>query len=213
MSLTVSPVGSISPGNAIAMVGEVFMFMCSVLGGPSNTFQWELNSVPLPNEMMDTLLLTSVTVSDAGIYSCVVTNDAGEDTTESELFVSPNIITSPQDVEVDMGDSVTFTCVAEGAPVPDITWEYVGDGEESSNSSASSSGQSSGSGSFLGDISVSMNETTLTSTLTIDPVQYDSYGLYRCVANSSALMMDLVDESDIAVLTGECCVNDSFFTL
>ena len=203
----VSPVGSISPGNTIAMVGGTFMFMCNVLGGPNNTFQWKLNYHLLPNEMMDTLLLTSVTVSDAGIYSCVVTNDAGEDATESELYVSPNIITSPQDVEVDMGVSVTFTCVAEGAPVPDITWEYVGDGEEGSDS-----GQVASTGSSLGVTDASGNETTLTSTLTIDPVQYDSHGLYRCVANSSALMMDLVDESDIAVLTGKCCVNESFFT-
>ena len=215
--------GSISPDITIADIGGTFMFICNVMGGPNNVFEWQRNSVTLTNETMDTLLLTDVTISEAGTYTCIITNDAGEDTLEAELFIRPNIITSPQDMEVNVNETVRFTCEAEGAPVPDIQWEYVGDGEStpstnassgsgsSSNTSASSgsgsssnTSASSGSGSFsLSNINVTMNENSVTSILTLDPVMYDDYGLYRCVATSTALMVDLIAESDIATLTGK----------
>ena len=195
MSSTVAPRGSISTDNAVATVGGSFMFTCNVLGGPGNVFQWQLESTVLPNETMDALLLIDVTVSDAGNYSCIATNDAGNDTAEYELFIEPNIITSPQNEEVNVAVSVVFTCVAEGVPVPNIAWEYVGDGE------GSDGGQPSVSGSALGAINGTMNGATVTSTLTLSPVQYDDYGLYRCVATSSILMMDFTAVSDTAVLT------------
>ena len=197
VSSTVAPRGSISTDNTVATVGGSFMFTCSVLGGPNNTFQWQLESTVLPNETMGTLLLINVTVSNAGSYSCVVTNDAGEDTAEYELFIEPNIVTSPQNGEVDVAVSVVFTCVAEGVPVPSIAWEYVGDGE------GSDGGQPPVSGSALGAINEAVNGAIVTSTLTLSPVQYDDYGLYHCVATSSILMMDFTAVSDTAVLTGE----------
>ena len=178
------------------------MFTCNVLGGPDNTFQWQLGSNALPNEITNTLLLSNVTVSDAGSYSCVVTNEAGMDTAEYELFIEPNIITSPQDEEVDVGVSVVFTCVAEGVPVSSIAWEYVGDGE------GPVGGQAPVSGSSLGEIIAIVTGETVTSTLTLDPVQYDDYGLYRCVAISNILMMNLTAVSDTAVLTGKLGFNN-----
>ena len=182
------------------------MFTCNVMGGPGNVFQWQLESTVLPNETMDTLLLSNVTVSDAGSYSCVVTNDAGEDTAEYVLFIEPNIITSPQNEEVDVAVSVVFTCVAEGVPVPSIAWEYVGDGEgsgdEGSGGEGSGSGQPLVSGSSLGEIDATVNGTIVTSTLTLDPVQYDDYGVYHCVATSTVLMLDFIAVSNTAVLTG-----------
>ena len=203
--------GSISPDITIADIGVTFMFTCNVMGGPNNVFEWQLNSVTLTNETMDTLLLTNVAISEAGTYTCIITNDAGEETLEAELFIRPNIITSPQDMEVNVNETVSFTCEAEGAPVPDIQWEYVGDGEStpstntsSGSGSVSNTSASSGSGSFsLGTINVTMNENFVTSILTLDPVMYDDYGLYRCVATSTALMVDLIAESDIATLTGK----------
>ena len=203
--------GSISPDITIADIGGTFMFICNVMGGPNNVFEWQRNSVTLTNQTNDTLLLTNVAISEAGTYTCIITNDAGEDTLEAELFIRPNIITSPQDMEVNVNETVSFTCEAEGAPVPDIQWEYVGDGESTPSTNASSgsgsfanTSASSGSGSFsLSNINVTMNENSVTSILTLDPVVYDDYGLYRCVATSTALMVDLIAESDIATLTGK----------
>ena len=91
---------------------------------------------------------------------------------------------------------VVFMCVAEGVPVPSIAWEYVGSGE------GSGGGLSFMSGSSLGVIGDNVDGTTVTSTLTLGPVQYDDYGLYRCVATSSVVTMNLT-VSSTAVLTSK----------
>ena len=113
--------------------------MCNVLGGPNNEFQWTLNSVIITTETMSTLQLSNVDVDDAGVYSCIVSNTAGEDSDETELFIAPNIIVSPQNMTVTTTKTIIFICVAEGAPVPNITWEYAGAGDISSSSDSSDS--------------------------------------------------------------------------
>ena len=142
------------------------MLTCKVNGGPNNIFQWGPN---LSNETMSTLILTNVTVNDAGIYNCTVSNEAGNADAETELFIAPNIFTPPEDMFVVLSDNVTFTCIAEGAPVPNITWVYEGDGNDS----------------LMINITVN-STTTISSTLTIEQIMFNSYGIYRCVATSNS---------------------------
>ena len=170
---------------AVVYVGQDFNMTCSVEGGPDNSFQWDKGSDILVNETTDTLSITDLAVSDAGLYTCTVTNAAGNDSDATQLYVVPNIITVPQNISTNVGNSVNFLCVAEGAPVPSITWEYNGN-------------HLSLSGSIGEDTTV--NGTTVSSTLTISPLGYSSFGAYRCVANSSTLMRSVFAE---AVLHGE----------
>ena len=164
---------------AVVDVGQDFNMTCSVEGGPDNSFEWDKDSEILVDETTDTLFITDVAVSDAGLYTCTVTNAAGNDSDATQLYVAPNIITAPQNIGTDVGNSVNFSCVAEGAPVPSITWEYNGN-DLSLSGSVSNSMTSS-----IGIVITTVNEATVFSTLTIKPVEYDSYGVYRCVANSS----------------------------
>ena len=182
----------ISSDGTIAFIGEDFLFMCNVLGGPNNEFQWTLNSVILPDETMSTLQLTNVAVNDAGVYSCIVSNSAGENSSETELFIAPNIITSPQDMTANATENVTFTCVADGAPVPNITWEYAGIDDNDTPSTSDDSGNE-----FSMDTVVSL--TTVNSTLTLE-ASFFNYGEYRCVATSDPLMLNV---SATAVLYGK----------
>ena len=46
-------------------------------GGPGNTFQWYHGNQLLSGETSFLLEITSVTPSDAGDYTCTVTNAAG----------------------------------------------------------------------------------------------------------------------------------------
>ena len=193
LSSTVAPLVVMDPVfPAVAYVGQDFNMTCSVEGGPDNSFQWDKDSDILVNETTDTLSITDVAVSDAGLYTCTVTNAAGNDSDATQLYVAPNIITAPQNISTDIGASVHFLCVAEGAPVPCISWEYDGN-------DLSLSGSGSG-GSMTSSIGETVNEATVSSTLTINPVEYDSFGVYRCVANSSTLMRYVFAE---AVLHGE----------
>ena len=50
------------------------------------------------------------------------------------IFVeSPKIVQHPKDREVEEGEAVTFTCVAEGVPKPSVLW-FEGDNTISSMS-------------------------------------------------------------------------------
>ena len=195
------------------------------MGGPNNNFEWEKDSVTLIGENNNTLQFSEVAASNAGLYQCTVTNAAGNDSDSTQLYVAPNIITGPENMTAVVGEIITFSCVAEGFPVPAIVWEYDGNGERNgsifsgslSNGSESGSEQISGSGSansssneslsgpaggetdytssltlVLSDgqtvtVNTTVEGTIVTSTLTIDSVQYNNYGVYRCVASSSLL--------------------------
>ena len=202
---TVAPSVELVPDIAVADVGGEVNLMCNVQGGPNNIFMWKKDSGLLENETTNTLQLTNVAVSDAGVYTCTVSNAAGDGSDYTQLYIAPNIITAPENETASVYESVIFSCVAEGAPVPDIVWEYEGPpSTEESSSSASGSASSSTSGSsdtsVPGEVNTTVNGSTVTSMLTINPVQYNNYGVYRCVANSSSLMRSTSAE---AVLHGK----------
>ena len=202
---TVAPFVQLTPEFAVADVGEDFEFICNVMGGPMNSFQWEKDSIVLIGEINNTLQLTDVAAAFAGLYQCTVTNAAGSSSDSTLLYVVPNIIVGPENTTANVSLSVTFSCMAEGFPVPDIVWEYEGNSERNGSSfpgpSSSDSGEMSGSPSdstsssqtyVLSDgqtiiVNITVEETAVNSSLTIDSVQYDNFGIYRCVANSSLL--------------------------
>ena len=193
--LAVAPEAVIFPPSTVGFVGGYIQFTCDVSGGPNNTFQW---GPELPNETMSTLMLVNLTVYDADTYYCTVTNAAGNTTAYTELYIAPNIITPPQDMFAIVPANVTFTCVAEGVPLPFIIWEYFGPNNSDPiilDSSASGDLDSGGSGS--GDVL----EYNVTSTLTIDPVTYDSYGEYVCGAFSNS--SEFTNVSSGAILHGK----------
>uniref|UniRef100_A0A8D2B9D0 Hemicentin-1 n=1 Tax=Sciurus vulgaris TaxID=55149 RepID=A0A8D2B9D0_SCIVU len=77
-----------------------------------------------------TLRLMQTRLEDAGQYTCVVRNAAGE---ERKIFVlqvlePPHIVgeNTLEDVKVKEKQSVTLTCEVTGNPVPEITWHKDG---------------------------------------------------------------------------------------
>ena len=71
---------------------------------------------------METLTLTDVNASTGGMYTCVVTNAAGNDSDSTFLFIAPYFITEPVDEDVSNGSSVTLHCTAEAFPSPSYQW-------------------------------------------------------------------------------------------
>ena len=98
------------------------MLMCTSRGGPSNTYQWQTNDTDIEGETMENLTLANVNASTGGMYTCVVTNAAGNDSDSTFLFIAPYFITEPVDEETTNGSSVTLQCVAEAFPSPDYLW-------------------------------------------------------------------------------------------
>ncbi|KAI5614770.1 hemicentin-1 isoform X1 [Silurus asotus] len=72
------------------------------------------------------LRLMHATADDAGRYTCIVSNTAGEDRKNFDLdvLVPPSIVNEGgiQDVRVKEGQNITLVCEVTGNPVPEITW-------------------------------------------------------------------------------------------
>lgn len=62
------------PQNQSACIGHQVTFTVQAAGTGPLTYQWQRNGVPIPGEMSATLVLTSVSLVQAGEYSVIVSN-------------------------------------------------------------------------------------------------------------------------------------------
>lgn len=77
--------------------------------------------------------IDEITVEDAGQFHCQLTNELGSDSLEVELRVQkPPIIERillnndeteiKENFEILEGESMTLECIADGLPIPDVSW-------------------------------------------------------------------------------------------
>ena len=125
------------------------------------------------------LSISDVDASEhGGEYDCIVSNDAGIGRASAILYVEPYFTLHPADATANLGETVTFTCMAESFPYPTYQWQKQ-------------------QGPVFVDI---FNETD--TTLTVD-VGSDSAGVYRCVAMTTILGTTISNASSEAVLQGQ----------
>ena len=58
--------------------------MCSALGGPNNTFMWEIDGVMVSNS--PELIIEIVSASVGGDYQCTVENSAGSGSATTTVY-------------------------------------------------------------------------------------------------------------------------------
>ena len=186
-SVPVSPEGSVSvlPSQVFSDRGDNVTFNCSSQGGPNNVFQWLKNGSVLDGETSSLLTITDITVEDGAEYSCLVSNAADNSSAMASLFIIPEIVQQPQDINTNNGSAITFKCLATGYPSPQYIWN-----KENPEG-----------------VVVAMT-VGVESELTIDPVTFGDEGYYRCVAfifyedNATAPTV-YMDESEAALLTSK----------
>ena len=110
--------------------GDVMLSV--VASGPTGiTYQWTKGGEDIVDANMPTLTLGGVTGDDAGSYSVVVTSECGDVTSAAaEVTVSevaPSITEDPNNVAGCIGQSATFTVVAEG---DNLAYQWLKDDEE-----------------------------------------------------------------------------------
>ena len=135
----------------------------------------------------DTLIIangTQLTVEyinatiDGGNYSCVVINEAGTSTVDTTLYVAPVITLHPEDRLVMQGNNFTLSCLADAFPSPTYQWEMM-------NRTS-------------GNFEEITGETF--SDLRFYNVDFDKFGMYRCVASSEGI--NGIAVSRAALVTG-----------
>ena len=107
---------------------------CEVENEEYTTYQWRKDCIQLPNQKNRTLILTNVTFSDTGNYTCVVTNQATSVTSlNSSVDVQqlPSFFLELENVDEYYGNwnGAIFKTNASGWPYPGFRWYFRPKGE------------------------------------------------------------------------------------
>lgn len=149
------------------------MLECTSLGGPNNTYQWQVNGTNLVGKTSQNL---TIPASTGGMYTCVVSNKAGNHSASTFVFVYPHIIMHPPEIVMTSANSsILLICDAESFPYPEYLWLRVGNG------------------SFREEIETSSRN------LNISSVQFGDEGGYYCIASARGRTVQL----QIVVITGK----------
>ncbi|XP_072262128.1 palladin isoform X2 [Pyxicephalus adspersus] len=133
-----------APGDLIVQEGKLCRMDCKVSGLPTPDLSWQLNGRPVRpdnNHKMlvrengvHSLIIEPVTSRDAGIYTCVASNRAGQNSFTLELIVAardahkpPVFLEKLQNTGVTEGYPVRLECRVLGSPPPQIFWKKEND--------------------------------------------------------------------------------------
>ena len=124
--------------NPYGFVGNGVTFSVGVVGDSPLSYQWYYNTNTLlvdsasvygaTNSVLD---LSNLTADAAGTYDCVVSNAAGTNITRFALLtvyanpIAPVITNQPADSTNTAGDTVSFSVLAGGIPLPTYQWDVI----------------------------------------------------------------------------------------
>ncbi|KAI3368574.1 hypothetical protein L3Q82_025583, partial [Scortum barcoo] len=122
-----------SPENVSVVVKNPVALSCEASGIPLPAIIWLKDGQPIKASSSVRVLsggrslrLMHAAVEDAGRYTCIVSNSAGEERKNFDLdiLVPPSIVDEGTvlDTKVKEKHNITLTCEASGNPVPEIKW-------------------------------------------------------------------------------------------
>ncbi|KAL9873743.1 sidekick cell adhesion molecule isoform 4-T4 [Glossina fuscipes fuscipes] len=172
---TTAPVLEQPPQNVTALDGKDATITCRAVGAPNPNITWIYNETQLVEissrvQILDSgdLLISNVRESDAGLYTCVRSNEAG--TVNGEAFlgvlVRTQIIHPPVDATVLLGLTASLQCTVSSDPTVPYNIDWYREGHRTAISNSQRIGvQSDG-------------------TLEIQAVRASDVGTYSCVVTS-----------------------------
>ena len=173
---TVAPGVVVSPSTQTTNNGSTVSIECLAMGGPDNIIQWIAGGDTLTSgidvSISDGTQLSVLSISnvnateDGGEYRCVVSNAAGNSSDNVTLNVRPVITVQPiETLLTSNGSSEQLVCVADSFPAAEYQWEKF---NTTSEEFEPLTGESD-------------------ATLEFNPVVFNDFGEYRCVATVPAI--------------------------
>ncbi|GMT36411.1 hypothetical protein PFISCL1PPCAC_27708 [Pristionchus fissidentatus] len=112
--------------------GKPVLLACNVDARPLNDLKitWYRNQNKLLRHTTDTLAFEELKMEDhKSEYTCETSNSIGtsKDTIKLDVQFGPRMMSTSQEKEANIGESVTFQCEAAGNPTPIIYWSRAGD--------------------------------------------------------------------------------------
>lgn len=124
-TLTVRAAPSITaqPTNLLVLAGTNVAFGVSLTGTAPFRYQWRFNGTNLPNATNAIYTIPSVATNKAGIYSVVVTNAAGSDTSSNAALA---VVVSPKNRTNYASSTATFIATAFSPGSLNYQWQKNG---------------------------------------------------------------------------------------
>ena len=117
LTVYVPPTITLQPQSATILAGTTTEFTALATGNPPPSYQWQFNTTNIFGATASTLTLTNVEPAQAGIYTVVVQNLAGEATSSNAVLTVatiPVIATQPVGLTTVIGGTATLTVEAIG---------------------------------------------------------------------------------------------------
>ena len=187
------------------MFEEIVNISCSAsIGIDINDlyYTWTFNDVPL-NVTTSWLVVeynSANAVEQGGNYQCLVTTKDLIFTGSSQyllLLFAPYFIEHPQTVLTIDNSTAEFSCSAVGHPAPIIVWYRIESNDNITNLDAIM--EASLLLPFPSFIETNINDAMNTGILYIDPVTYNDFGYYLCVATL---------DNETVLYVRDCCGTD-----
>lgn len=118
------------PSNVNVTEGSPVEIECEAIGTPKPHISWTkggdfvVEGPRIQVSSRGTFSISSAERQDAGIYRCTAANHLGRVSAVATLrvLVRPTITMEPHDQYTSPGSSIVFSCQADGAPTPLISW-------------------------------------------------------------------------------------------
>ncbi|TRZ02412.1 hypothetical protein DNTS_034467 [Danionella cerebrum] len=121
------------PENVSVVVKNPVVLTCEASGMPPPAITWLKDNQPISRSSSVRVIsggrglrLMHAATEDAGKYTCIVSNSAGEERKSFDLnvMVPPSIVNegTVEDVKVKEAQNIILACEVTGNPVPEITW-------------------------------------------------------------------------------------------
>ncbi|KAM9726570.1 myopalladin isoform 2-T2 [Menidia menidia] len=129
-----------APGDMMAHEGRLCRLDCKVSGLPNPELMWLVNGRPVYPDLyhkmlvrengIHSLVIDPLTQNDAGTYTCIASNKAGQSSFSLELTVvekemkhPPQFLEKLQNMGIPEGTPVRLECRVRGMPPPVIFWK------------------------------------------------------------------------------------------
>ncbi|KAM3606622.1 uncharacterized protein V6R79_019837 [Siganus canaliculatus] len=133
-----------APGDMMAHEGRLCRLDCKVSGLPSPELMWLVNGRPIYPDLyhkmlvrengVHSLVIDPLTQKDAGTYTCIASNKAGQSSfclelkvVEKEMKHPPQFLEKLQNMGIPEGTPVRMECRVVGMPPPLIFWKKDND--------------------------------------------------------------------------------------
>uniref|UniRef100_UPI003AAA8F0A myopalladin n=1 Tax=Centroberyx gerrardi TaxID=166262 RepID=UPI003AAA8F0A len=133
-----------APGDMLAHEGRLCRLDCKVSGLPNPELMWLVNGRPIYPDLyhkmlvrengVHSLVIDPLTQNDAGTYTCIASNKAGQSSfclelkvVEKEMKQPPQFVEKLQNTGIPEGTPVRLECRVVGMPPPVIFWKKDND--------------------------------------------------------------------------------------